>query len=220
MGAVPIEAHEHDHRDPFEAVDVVLHRVGEPRRAVAVACPLGLPSRSERLAEQRLGGDGPSDRRAARGTGTADGSNPTERAPHATGSWPGRRQGSGRRVYRRIARVVASPSRSETCRSSRTGDHRPWNSGWRFSMNARTPSVKSSVRRSGQQLEEHVVHVLLERLGLGGAHHALDRPNGQRCVRGDVGGHLAVPLVELADRNDLVDQTELQRLGRRSACGR
>ena len=27
--------------------------------------------------------------------------------------------------------------------------HRPWNSGSRFSMNARTPSVKSSVRSRG-----------------------------------------------------------------------
>ena len=54
--------------------------------------------------------------------------------------------------------------------------------------------------------------VLLERLGLGGAHHPLDRPHRQRGVGGDLAGHLARPLRQLAGRDDLVDETEFEGL--------
>ena len=76
------------------------------------------------------------------------------------------------------------------------------------------------MRSKRQQLEEHVVDVLLERLGLGGAHHPLDRPHGQRRIGGDLAGQLAHGLVELLGGDHLVDQAQLERLVRRSACGR
>ena len=69
------------------------------------------------------------------------------------------------------------------------------------------------MRKQRQQLQEHVVHVLLERLGLGGAHHPLDRPHGQRRVGGDLGGQLARPIGELGVGHHVVHQTQLERLG-------
>ena len=66
-----------------------------------------------------------------------------------------------------------------------------------------------------QQLEEHVVHVLVERLGLGGAHHPLDRPHGERRVGGDLAGQLAHGLLEVLGLDHVVHQAELERLRRR-----
>jgi hypothetical protein len=55
---ISIKAHEHDNRDPFEVVDVVLHRIREPARAVTIGVTFGVPSRAERVSQQRLGSDG------------------------------------------------------------------------------------------------------------------------------------------------------------------
>ena len=61
--------------------------------------------------------------------------------------------------------------------------------------------------------------VLLERLGLGGPHHPLDRPHGQRRVGGDLAGQLGrARLRQLVVGHDVVDQAELERLvGRQRA---
>ena len=64
------------------------------------------------------------------------------------------------------------------------------------------------------------MHVLLERLGLGGAHHPLDRAHGERRVGGDLAGQLARRVRELGVGHDVVDETELERLlGEQRATG-
>ncbi len=57
-----------------------------------------------------------------------------------------------------------------------------------------------------KQLQEHMVDVLLERLGLGGAHHPLDRTHGERGVRSDLAGERRRALGELIGAHDVVDQ--------------
>ena len=75
-------------------------------------------------------------------------------------------------------------------------------------MNAVTPSEKSWVRKQRKQLQEHVMDVLLERLGFGGAHHPLDRANRQRRVGGDLVGQCRGSLRELLGSEHLVHEAE------------
>ena len=69
-----------------------------------------------------------------------------------------------------------------------------------------------------QQLQEHMVHVLLERLGFGSSHHALDRPHGERCVGRDLLRHGGGALDEFVCVDDMVHQTEIERLGGREGA--
>ena len=62
-----------------------------------------------------------------------------------TGEQPGAEAGIGGGLAQRQRRAVEQRDRGKVVGLV----HRPWNSGSRFSMNAVTPSVKSSVRRSG-----------------------------------------------------------------------
>src|SRR2546425_3565389 len=63
----------------------------------------------------------------------------------------------------------------------------------------------------GEELEEDVVDVRLERLLQAEAHHALGGLNGERGVGGDFGGHLPGSGHELVQLDDLVDESEGER---------
>ena len=88
---------------------------------------------------------------------------------------------------------------------------RPLKFGGRFSRKADALlEVVGAEQR--QQLQEHVVDVLLERLGLGHAHHALDGPHRERRVGGDLDGQLSGGVGQLGVGHDPVHETELERL--------
>ena len=90
-----------------------------------------------------------------------------------------------------MARVVASPSSRPDHPAVADVGQRPVNVGWALLHEGGDALAEVVGAQQRQQLQEHVVHVLLERLGLGRAHHPLDRPHRERGVGGDLAGELA-----------------------------
>ena len=74
------------------------------------------------------------------------------------------------------------------------------------------PSRKSALRKQRQQLQEDVLHVVVEFLGKARAHHSLARLDGERSVASDFIRERQGFLQQQLVGNDAIEQAQFQAL--------
>ena len=112
---------------------------------------------------------------------------------------------------RRCVELVGrAPCRSAACVASVA--HLPFHSGSRFSKNAMTPSIASSVAELDRELRAQVVEGVVERHVHLAPHRVLAELHHHGRLRGQLLGPFGHRGVELLGRDDLVDDPGLARL--------
>ena len=89
--------------------------------------------------------------------------------------------------------------------------YRPLNTGGRFCMNARRPSMKSSLPMQAFMASVHIASSRSERARADLAHRDLRRPHGERSVAGDLLRQRADVAVEIGLGHDAVDEPDAGR---------
>ena len=97
-------------------------------------------------------------------------------------------------------------------RSATRRAHLPSKRGGRFSRKDLHALAEVARAEQRQQLQEHVVDVLVEGLGEAHAHHALGGLHGERRVARDLSGERARFLQEQRVGHDARDEAELETL--------